>query len=87
MKSSASFRISPKSSTLSAKISGEVNTRSSSGIPINGISPNSSPSESQTCHNFVPVSPEYIHQPLEDFDSPQTNVSQTNSLNIGIKKV
>ena len=86
MKSSASFRISPKSSNLNTKANDRRNiNHSSSGTTVNGIPHNTSSSESQTC-NFVPVSPEYLLQPLEDFDSPQTNVSQIISLNIGIKE-
>lgn len=83
MKSSASFRISTKLSNLSAKASHRSITSSSSGTSINGISLNSSSSESQT-RNAVPISVEYLREPLEDFDSPQTNVSQIISLNIGL---
>lgn len=84
MKSSASFRIAPKTSNLSTNASKRNINHSSSGTSINGISLNSSSSETQTCHNFVPISREYLGQPLEDFDSPQTNVSQIISLNIDL---
>lgn len=85
MKSSASFRITPKTSNLSTKASKKKINHSSSWTSTNGICLNISSSETQTCHNFVPISGEYLGQPLEDFDSPQTNVSQTISLNIYLK--
>lgn len=90
MKSSASFRITSKSSNLNAKASNGSFNGISSGTSINGISFQSNSSDSQTCA-FVPMPPEYLHQPylhqpLEDFDSPKTNVSQIISLNISLMR-
>lgn len=85
MKSSASFRITSKSSNLNAKASNGSFNGISSGTSINGISFQSNSSDSQTCA-FVPAPPEYLHQPLEDFDSPKTNVSQIISLNISLMR-
>ena len=86
MKSSASFRITSKSSNISPKASkGSFNPPPSSGTSITGISFNSNSSDSQTCA-FVPIPPDYLRQPLEDFDSPQTDVSHIISLYISLMR-
>lgn len=76
MKSSASFRIAPRSSNLSTKVSKRNLNHNPSETSVDGISFHPNSSESQTCHNFEPISKGYLGEPLEDFDSPQTNVSQ-----------
>ena len=85
MKSSASFRITSKSSNISPKASNGSFNPASSGTSKTGISFNSNSSDSQTCA-FVPIPPDYLGQPLEDFDSPQTNVSRIISLNVSLMR-
>lgn len=86
MKSSASFRITSKSSNIGPIASNRSFNHASSGTSITGISLNSNTSDSQTCAAFVPIPPDYLRQPLEDFDSPKTNVSQIISLNISLMR-
>ena len=85
MKSSASFRITSKSPNISPKASNGSFNPPSSGTSITGISFNSNSSDSQTCA-FVPIPPDYLRQPLEDFDSPQTDVSHIISLYISLMR-
>lgn len=73
---SASARL--QAFNLKSKVTTHNNHHTSPGSLLDGPSLISSLSEPQACNNnFFPISTrDYVGHPLEDFDSPHTNVSQ-----------